>query len=213
MKTLKFLLLIAVTITISCTKNDDVIAPTPPKNTFLYPTTPYVFSPVEEDFLNGFLAKAELQYSSLTFDSSSYPFVDRVVTLGVVFEPLVDGKITTFNLKIPKTQIVSLEFGQISNLGEYVNGQIYIFSVNYGEKIKIPTGEIPIFKGRSYYLKAKTSRAYLYSNSINTPVSYPVTSGNIKISGSLFDVDIDRTYYNSYKDFGGDLSFSFLPNK
>lgn len=183
------LLTVFVTLLMSCSKDEDTQLP--------------LFQ--EENFLAGYL-------DATGFDEQTATIIDGLdFERGVLFAPMVAGKITSLNVKLPQT------YGGLRITIWDRNAQTPIRTelVNYSDATTQMTFDIPdlqLIKDKEYIISMNVNDVYKRSRFGNTAVSYPFTSGNIQILSYRFMAGFNQTFPtdSAAKYYEGDLSFNFL---
>ncbi len=162
----------------------------------------------EENFLAGYL-------DATGFDEQTATIIDGFdFERGVLFAPLVEGKITSINVKLPQT------YGGLRITIWDRNAQTPIRTelVNYSNattQMTFDIPDLPLIKDKEYIISMNVNDVYKRSRFGNTAVSYPFTSGNIQILSYRFMAGVNQTFPtdSAAKYYEGDLSFNFLRTK
>ncbi|RXR20387.1 DUF4082 domain-containing protein [Flavobacterium amnicola] len=178
---------------ISCS-NDDDASSTP---------TPIVFP--EENPLKTYITKTEFSTTTNYVNSGNYEF-------GMRFKPTVNGTINKLFVKIPDAQ---------------TNVRITIWDVSEGiiyrtEKIASVTADVmasksisplALKKGKEYMITYNSNDWYNRKKADSSPATYPITAGNISITGYGWVSGTAQTYPTNFETtyYAGDLSFAFQP--
>jgi hypothetical protein len=130
---------------------------------------------------------------------------------GFRFSPIENGKINAITLKIPDGD-------------EFVKVNIFEFdsvTILHSENMIVPNANtqviksinpIQLTKDKDYVICMYTNDSYVRSKTNGTGVTYPITSGNIKIKEFLVDPIFSADYMptgGGTNSFNGDLSFNF----
>ena len=191
MKNFKIMMtVLLVTLLFSCSSNDDE-------------ETPAVYE--EQNFLSGFLEKAEFDQSNLMF--TGYPLY-----FGFSFTPLVEGKINSFVIELPLND----EFAEIILWDKTSESVVYTKEINVigNEELIVEIDPIYLVKDKEYVLSVYSMSSLFRKNSADQDANFPIVEGDIKINHSAFDDDPsvmpDSVEYGLYF---GDVSFNFQRTK
>lgn len=177
---------------ISCSNDDDSTTP-----------APVVFP--EENPLKTYLTKSGFNTTVNYVNSGNYEF-------GMLFKPNTNGTINKIFVKVPDAQ---------------TNLRVTIWDVSEGtiyrtEKIALVTADVTasksiaplaLKKNKEYMITYNTNDWYDRRKADNSPTTYPITSGNISITGYGYASGSAQTYPTSFPTnyYAGDLSFAFQP--
>lgn len=191
---LKSLLIISLSLFINCSSSDSS-------------------SNATENPLEGFLlASGFNQVVNNSIGDDSNPASDYVT--GFKFSPNENGKIKAITLKIPDGD-------------EFVKVNIFDFATAtllHSENIAVPNANtqvtksitaLSLIKDKDYVICMYTNDAYARSKTGGSAVTYPITSGNIKIKEFLADpiIGVDNMPTGGGPtSFNGDVSFVFEKN-
>src|SRR5690606_11278151 len=184
----KLLLLVTLTITVSCGNDDDS-----------------GLSFTEENYMTGYLAitGSDEEEASIV-DYSDYEF-------GLEFSPIVTGKITALSVKLPAanpslritlwdTETTSVIRTQMVNVA--TEGTSYTFEID----------DLQLVKDKEYAITMNTNDWYNRERTDGTAVAYPLIVGNIQINSYIWDHGTDQIYptIGSLGYYAGDISFNFI---
>lgn len=180
------ILITAITL-VSCSKDDD--GPT--------------FN--EENFMNGFLTNSGFSASTTNYiNAGSYEF-------GLEFTPLVKGKITSLKVKLPAVNNAL----RITIWDKVTTTVIRTETVNVtaaNTEQSFDVSDLELTANHQYAITMNSDDWYDHRRTGETEVTYPITSGNLRIdnykwsSGTtqIYPTNISLTYY------AGDVSFNFI---
>lgn len=191
-----FLFITALLLVLSCSKDETKIEPV-------------VYQ--EEDFLDGFLTAS--LFKNLTtnvINSNDYE-------LGTEFIPLLKGKITSINVKLPEANNALRVTIWDLNTGVKLK-TVLVDVVTRNTIINLDIEDINLIKNNEYAITMNSNDWYTHRKNRETfgvatpPVIYPFTVGNIKIIGSKTLLGTAQTYPTTVfnEEYRGDLSFNFL---
>jgi hypothetical protein len=169
-------------------------------------TTPDTITYSEENYFDGFI-------SNTGFGGSIVPKITGIdFELGTEFIPIVKGKITSINIKLP-TSNNSLRVKIWDKLTTtLLRSEIVIVpTANTLTNIDIP--DLALEKDKQYAITINTQDYFLRTKTSGTAnVVYPVVIGNIKIMASVITNGSPSSTYPTlpFTDkFFGDVSFKF----
>jgi hypothetical protein len=193
MKNLKTTItILAISIfVISCSKSDDK------------PNTTNVSS---ENFLTGFLATTGLNQQT-TNNVNTAIFTNN----GIKFSPIIAGKITKIRVKMPNTGNVSVKIWEetAANTGVELKSESVTVTQADTEAV-LDITPLQISPSKKYCITFFTKNSYTRRRTDATDITYPVTTGNIKIVGCAY-INSNNDYPNivSSNQYYGDMSFDF----
>ena len=193
MKTFKIVIAILATsiITISCSKDDPV------------PTAvlPVLVAP-EQNPLPGYLIATGLSQITPNVNSSDYE-------MGFSFIPLVNGKITAVVVKIPDARLSMRVTFWDKTTATPIRTQTFNFPTT-GVELTQPISPLDLVKDIEYLISLNTNDWYEHRKPIGNAV-YPVTVGNIKITGYSFIIRTTQVMATITPTtiYEGDCSFKF----
>jgi hypothetical protein len=164
----------------------------------------------EEDPLDGFLKQTGLDQLSQVYTTNNSPW-----QFATLIEPLVEGDLISFNLRVPKQGIFRFLVWDSNKI-------IFSETVGYTKDNtfqSFPIKALKLQKGKNYYVSFATSQQGYQREKFNkAEINYPVTVGNIKIilntGGPLTDINLAQYPAGIYKDrYYGDFSFKFIQTK
>ena len=177
---------------VSCSNDDNASTP-----------APVVFA--EENPLQKYITTSGFSTTSNAVNAGNYEF-------GIRFKPTVNGKINKIFVKIPDAQ---------------TNVRVTIWDVSEGiiyrtEKIAAVTADVmasksisplSLKKDKEYMITFNTNDWYRKSKADNSATTYPITAGNISITGYGWVSGTAQTYPTNFETtyYAGDLSFAFQP--
>ncbi len=180
-------LLIAAVTLVSCSKDDD-------RPTFN-----------EENFFNGFLTNSGFSASTdSSVNAGSYEF-------GLEFTPLVKGKITSLKVKLPAANN-SL---RITIWDKVTSTVIRTETVNVtaaDTEQGFDIVDLELTANHQYAITMNSDDWYNHRRTGNTEVTYPITSGNLRIDNYKWSAGVAQNYPTniSLTYCAGDVSFNFL---
>jgi hypothetical protein len=182
-------LLVAAITLVSCSKDDD--GPT--------------FN--EENFFNGFLINSG--FSAITdanINGGSYEF-------GTEFTPLVKGKITSLKVKLPATNTtlrVTIWDKSTTTATVIRTETVNVTAADTEQGFDIP--DLELTANHQYAITMNSDDWYNHRRTGNTDVTYPITSGNIRIDSYKWIGGTTQTYPTNIalSYYAGDVSFNFL---
>lgn len=162
---------------------------------------------VEENPLAAYEAAAGFASVSASSNNNDYQS-------GLVFIPKVNGKINSLVAKLPAVNsnlIVKIwDFdSKAVLLTENIN--VNAAAVNVTKSIS----PFSLIKDKKYIITMTTKNYYHKQKAIGVNVNYPITAGNIIITGFRINQYGDTTYpsIDAVNFYEGDLSFNFLQNE
>lgn len=186
LKTLASLLFLA-TVIVSCSKDDDK-----PKS---FPT---------EDFMDDYITDSGFSQATTNFiDSGTYEF-------GLEFTPLVKGKITKLNVKLPATNpALRITIWDLTTTTVFRTEMVNVATADTETIIDIT--DLELVKDKKYAITMNSNDWYKRSKTDNTAATYPITSGNIRIDGYKWSSGSAQTYpiNVSANYYAGDVRFDF----
>jgi Domain of unknown function (DUF4082) len=176
---------------ISCSKSDDK------------PNTTNVSS---ENFLTGFLATTGLNQQT-TNNVNTAIFTNN----GIKFSPIIAGKITKIRVKMPNTGNVSVKIWEetAANTGVELKSESVTVTQADTEAV-LDITPLQISPSKKYCITFFTKNSYTRRRTDATDITYPITTGNIKIVGCAY-INSTNDYPNivSSNQYYGDISFDF----
>lgn len=143
----------------------------------------------------------------------SYTSTNYIYEFGLTFTPIVKGKITHLNVKIP-----------VANSALRITiWDVTTKTVLRTETVNIATGatatefdiaDLELTKDTPYCISMNTGSYYYYSLD-KAVTSFPLTIGNIQIDGIIYRRTTAQIYpdqYTNASNYYGNLSFTFLQN-
>lgn len=183
------ILLFFITALFSCSSDDDKSEPT------------YE----EENFLEGYLIASGFdQEVSSDLNLGDYE-------LGLEFQPLVNGSITSLRLRLPEAN-PSLRV----TIWDKVAGTIIkteIVNVAVANTVyNVDIVDLLLVKDKKYAITMNSNDWYNRERTDGNDAAYPITVGNIQINTYLWDAGTAQDYPTSIGTsyYSGDLSFNFL---
>ncbi|MBP9793407.1 MAG: DUF4082 domain-containing protein [Flavobacterium sp.] len=177
---------------ISCSNDDDSTTP-----------APVVFP--EENPLQKYVTTTGFNTTTNFINSGNYEF-------GIRFKPTVNGKINKIFVKIPDAQTdVRVTIWDVSE------GIIYrtekIASVTADVTASKSISPLSLKKDKEYMITYNTNDWYKRNKADNSAATYPITAGNISITGYGWVSGTGQTYPTNFETtyYAGDLSFAFQP--
>lgn len=191
MKTLKLLIAFLATAAfmIACSKDDDTNA-----GAVAYP---------EENPFQLFLDESGLNELNNQINAGQY------YEAGLRFKPTVKGKINTIFVKLP-TSHSNLRVTIWDAESETILRTETIETVTADTETSKTISPVSLEKNKEYTITFNTNTWYQRDNS-NSSIPYPITAGNILITGFLSGTGDSQTYPSSSHPaaIAGDLSFAF----
>ncbi len=179
----------------SCSKDDEPVQPASKP-------TPLVFE--SEDFYDGFISKAGLISTfPITGDPNFYE-------AGLVFKPLVTGKITHLRINIPTVQTTTkvtlwdketktvIKTVNCGTIGSTIEGRYVI-------------NDIILVKNKEYVI-SMNSKNFIAKTGVGN-IAYPITSGNIQVLDYVTNLGNTITFPETSTDnegVKGKVSFDFI---
>lgn len=184
-------------ISISCSKEDDNASQTPAT---IYP---------EENFLGEFKTKAIFNLVNQANTPSTFYYEN-----GIVFKPTVKGKINAISLRLPtiNTDGVRITIWNKQTQAIVATASILVQSANVEAK-KTLSSSIVLEKDKEYVISYYSK--IFYNNIKNTNILYPITCGNIVVSGHIYGGSEDAAAVAAFpnatldKVFPDGISFDF----
>jgi len=172
----------------SCSKDDEA-------------TTPVTYQ--EENPIPTFLVNSGFNFSRSTISLSSPTFES-----GFSFIPKVKGKITAivakFHVVNPNLRVTIWDKATGNAI---VTNYMNISSTN--TEYKTPINEVVLQKDKEYVFSIKNEYFFSYRKQNSAIQTYPVTAGNIQITGSLYGDNNSMPNFSNSNSFVGDYSFIF----
>lgn len=193
---MKSILIILSIVLFSCNKNEDN-----PAQSKIYP---------EENPIAEFITATRInEFGAIVNTSSTSP-----KEIGFSFKPLVSGNLNSVFLRIPDigdsvritiwdvaTRFPIYTGDNIKNLSNKASGNIFIIN------------PIKLIKNKEFMITMNTTSYYEYRRNDYSNINYPVTNGNILITGFYYAItpNGNRVFpLNSYQNlFQGNVSFNF----
>ena len=170
----------------SCSKDDEA--------------TPVTYQ--EENPIPTFLVNSGFNFSRATTSVG-----DNTFEIGFSFIPKVKGKITAIVAKLhvanPNLRVTIWDKATGNAI---VTNYMNISSTN--TEYRTPINEVVLQKDKEYVFSIKNQNFFIYRKQNSAIQTYPVTAGNIEITGSL-DGDISMPNLLNSNSFVGDFSFIF----
>lgn len=177
-------------LTVSCSKDDETPAP------------PITYEP--EDFYNGFISKAGLiSTSQITGNPDFYE-------AGLVFKPLVAGKITYLRVNIPTVQTTT----KVTIWDKATKTAIRTTNcgtINITIEGKYDINDIILEKNKEYVI-SMNSKNFIDKRGVGN-IAYPITSGNIQVLDFVTNLGNTITFPETSTDnegVKGKVSFDFV---
>lgn len=129
---------------------------------------------------------------------------------GLSFKPLVNGKITALVVKIPDTNAsLRLTFWNKST-ATALKAEILNYSTA-NKEVVTAISPINVVVGTEYMVTVNSDDIYDYRRNNGSAVTYPITVGDISVTGYAYNLGTTQTLPNQYETnyFGGDISFKF----
>lgn len=161
----------------------------------------------EENFLSGFLTNSgfsAVTYSSV--NSGDYEF-------GLEFTPLVKGKITSLKVKLPASNSalrVTIWDKSTATATVLRTETINVTAADTEQGFDIP--DLELTANHQYAITMNSNDWYNHRRTGNTDVTYPITSGNIRIDNYKWISGTTQTYPTNIAPsyYAGDVSFNFI---
>lgn len=156
-----------------------------------------------EDFYDGFITKAVLP--SFVSVEGNPDFFE----IGLVFKPLVKGKINKFFLKTP-TQNIMIRVTLWDKTTKAVLKSINCGMINYSYG-EFTFNEIQLEKNKEYVISMNANKYNNYAGVGN--IAYPITSGNIQVLDYVTNFGNSQTFpeiSTNNESVNGKVSFNFI---
>lgn len=176
---------------VSCSKDDNT-APT----ATVFP---------EENPMQKYMTANGFTTTSNFVNSGNYEF-------GMRFKPTVNGTINKLYVKLPDAQ-TNLRV----TIWDVSEGTIYrtekIASVTADTQASKTISPLALVKNKEYMITFNTNDWYKRNKADNSATTYPITAGNISITGYGWVSGTAQTYPTNFETtyYAGDLSFAFQP--
>ncbi len=160
----------------------------------------------EENPLQKYITESGFSTTTNFVNSGNYEF-------GMRFKPTTNGTINKIFVKIPDAQT-----NVRVTIWDVTEGIIYrtekIASVTSGVEASKTISPLALVKDKEYMITYNTNDWYKRNKADNSAATYPITAGNISITGygwisgtaQVYPTNFETTYY------AGDLSFAFQPS-
>ncbi len=160
----------------------------------------------EENPLQKYITESGFSTTTNFVNSGNYEF-------GMRFKPTTNGTINKIFVKIPDSQT-----NVRVTIWDVTEGIIYrtekIASVTSGVEASKTISPLALVKDKEYMITYNTNDWYKRNKADNSAATYPITAGNISITGygwisgtaQVYPTNFETTYY------AGDLSFAFQPS-
>ena len=177
---------------LSCSKSDD---------------TPATVTYQEENPLYGFLTSTGFSQNATTLVNTG------AEAFGYSFIPKVKGKIKAILVKLP-----SADNNVVVKIWDKASGTaIYSTTINVataGTEISTTIPDLELTKNQEYVISIGANYLYEHTRADQNEVSYPVTSGNITITGFnktgyAYSLDVLPETNGGGYEFMGDINFKF----
>lgn len=186
-KVIQASVIILVTIFASCKKNSDA------------PVLPALQNPLE-----GYLAASGFNQRITTFKN------DNDYEFGYCFIPTVNGKITSIVAKIPDIHTGMRVTIWDKATAAAIRTELIDVTIA-GEVITKAITPLDLTKDKEYVISMNSNDYYIREKTDQKEITYPVTSGDIKITGYRFTTGVAQTFPSTARldYYAGDLSFTF----
>lgn len=162
--------------------------------------------PAEENPLQKYITDTGFSTTTNFVNSGDYEF-------GMRFKPTTNGTMNKIFVKIPDAQTnVRVTIWDVSE------GIIYrtekIASVTAGVEASKTISPLALVKDKEYMITYNTNDWYKRNKADNTSTTYPITAGNISVTGYGWISGTAQAYPTNFetKYYAGDLSFAFQPS-
>jgi hypothetical protein len=194
MKTIKTTIAIFIVsiFAISCSKDDSTPTPTAKP---VYET---------EDFYDGFISKAGL---ISTFQITGNP---DFYEAGLVFKPLVSGKITHYKINIPTIQTTTLVTLWDKATKTVINTS-NCGTIGITKESVFDIADIVLEKNKEYVI-SMNSKNFINKAGVGN-IAYPITSGNIQVLDYVTNLGNTKTFpetSTNNESVNGKVSFEFI---
>lgn len=161
----------------------------------------------EENFLSGFLTNSG--FSAVTdssVNSGDYEF-------GLEFTPLVKGKITSLKVKLPASNSalrVTIWDKSTATATVIRTETVNVTAADTEQGFDI--ADLELQANKQYAISMNSNDWYNHRRTGNTDVTYPITSGNIRIDNYKWISGTTQTYPTNIalSYYAGDVSFNFI---
>jgi hypothetical protein len=161
----------------------------------------------EENFMTGFLTSSGFSASTdASINGGSYEF-------GTEFTPLVKGKITSLKVKPPATNgALRITIWDKSTATATVirSETVNVTAANTEQGFDIV--DLELTANHQYAITMNSDDWYNHRRTGNTDVTYPITSGNIRIDNYKWIGGTTQSYPTNIalSYYAGDVSFNFI---
>ena len=178
---------------ISCSKNDESVAV----------TSINTIAP-EQDPLQGYLLASG--FNQTTTNRINQGDIET----GYSFIPLVNGKMTAIVVKIPDTNPTLRVTIWDKTTSSIISTEILNINSANTEIIK-PIIPLDLIKDKEYIISMNTNDHYRRTKNDNSNATYPITVGDIKITGCPGNIGTSQTFptIEPVDRYLGDCSFKF----
>lgn len=182
------LLLCIAVVVLSCSKDDDS------SNTGVNPLSAYLIA---------------TNFNQNTLSISNYPDHE----LGLAFKPTVNGKINAIVVKLPDTRTGLRVTVWNKATNSVIRTELMDITSSGVEFIKKIT-PINLTANNEYVISFNTTDWYLHEKLDTSSATYPVTVGDLVITGHAYLVGPNQNMPTNYftESYNGDLSFKFQKN-
>jgi hypothetical protein len=160
----------------------------------------------EENFMDGFLATTK-------YNLRETPYVNATNNeCGIEFKPLVNGKITSLQIKLPDVNSAL----KVTLWDKATSSVIKTETVNINQAntlISIDIADIDLQANKEYAFSMNSADYYGRFETNSANAIYPVVVGNISILRTVTKLSSTVAYptFNQTNVYYGDCSFKFLP--
>ncbi len=158
----------------------------------------------EENPLNAYLANSGFNEKTVNFINSGY------YEFGYKFIPKVTGKINAVTFKIPDNA-TDTRVTIWDNVSKTVLKTIVIPTNTANVEVRTNIEPVALVANKEYLITYNGNDWYKRSKTSNADATYPITAGNIDITGYQWDGGTTQSYPldSDVKYYGGDLSIVF----
>jgi len=160
----------------------------------------------EENPLQKYITDSGFSTTTNFVNSGDYEF-------GMRFKPTTNGTINKIFVKIPDAQT-----NVRVTIWDVTEGIIYrtekIASVTAGVEASKTISPLALTKDKEYMITYNTNDWYKRNKADNSAATYPITAGNISVTGYGWKSGTAQTYPTNFENnyYAGDLSFAFQPS-